>query len=365
MAGPCAALLKLGAVRPPNDLFEPSMSVLLTQTPELAHADARRVMGELLDLRHMDEKNGWTIMEKGLPPRRLALPFLAGLFTIIIGALLAVLFAFEGTITLKSGSPAAFTPEDRGILRPFWAGAGESDIRLLFEGSESEYVETVATEEAFRPVEVKARLKVTRDGSALEGLAGTREPFKYGGFAFSLMELEQTLRLRIDDSPIPINARPGAEALIPGSLSTLLFGQFRNGVVAKIDGSREELKPHITVRKKGTSGEPATLRPGEPVIVDGALVSLADVRETAVIRYSYDPGRAVLLAGGLITVLTIMLKLCWPYYFLAYRIDDSGEIVRLDLFASTGGAFASREKLLNRIVRLLTKDDLRLEALPD
>ncbi|MBE7415205.1 MAG: hypothetical protein HS130_08225 [Deltaproteobacteria bacterium] len=220
-------------------------------------------------------------------------------------------------------------------------------------------------EDALASVGTMAQLKVESDGAIIEGGAGTEGPFRYGGYTFRLLDIERTLRLRIDEGPIPLSVKPGNEALIPGSLSTLEFGQFRKGSITRLDGTRQELRPHVTVRKKGTSGEPALLRLGETVIVDGALVSLADARETAVLRYRYDPGRAVVLAGALLAVITVMLRLFVPYYLLAYRIDDSGEIVRLDLFASSGGAFSSKAKLLQRIERLLTKDDLRPEALPD
>lgn len=368
--------------------FEPSQSVLLTQTPERARADAGRVFCDALGLRPVDNGVEWTVMEKGIPPRRLALALLAGALVLMSGLLLSALFAFEGTVTLKAGSREAFAPEGRGIFGPLLLRPGPgSGPGLLFEGSTSEYIRSAEfvfphglrsklavwtgwerpefKEGALRPVEVRAKLSVIRDGPVARGEAGTTEPFQYGGYAFSLLSVEQTLRLKVNESPILINARPGGEAIIPGSLSTLVFGELVRGAVTRRDGSRQELRPHVAVRKKGTPGEPAVLRFGEAVIVDGALVALADAREEAVLRYRYDPGRRLLLAGGLLAVTAVSLWLCLPYYFLAYRIDASGEIVRLDVFASSGGAFASTERLIERAEALITKDDLRPEALKD
>lgn len=380
-------LLKRGALKAPSGPFEPSMSILLTQAPERAHADARRVMAEALGLRLISKDGEWTVMEKGIPPRVFHVLFPAALLTLFSGALITLLFAFEGTITLRSGSPMEFMPENRGLIRPFWKSETGS-VGLLFESSISEYVQTAsldyppdiksrlaiklgfqrpaieAGEDALASIGTKAHLKVRSDNGVTEGGAGTEGPFRYGAYAFRLIDIERTLRLRIDGSPIPLSVKTGGEAIIPGSLSTLEFGQFRKGSVTRLDGTRQDLRPHVAVRKKGAPGEPALLRLGEPVIVDGALVSLADVRETAVLRYRYDPGKAVVLAGGLLAVISIVLKLFGPYYLLAYRIDASVEIARIDLHASSGGAFSSKARLLHRIERLLTKDDLRPEALP-
>lgn len=364
------AIYKKGAQSgrtPEKNCFEPLQSILLTQDPERARTDANRVMREN-GLKLLRKDGEWTVMEKGLPPRLLALLFIAGLIAFVSGPLITSIFAFEGSVTLKADSPVAFVPEGRGIMQSFWKGSVKSgDLSLFFEGSTAEYIQAAApgVEDALVPLDMRAKLKVLRDGSVTVGVAGARKPMRYRGYAFRLLSLEQTLRLRIDGSPILLNAKPGGEALIPGSLSTLSFGEFRSGAIASPDGSWQELKPHVTVRKKGTSGEPAMLRLGEPVIVDGTVVALADTRETAVLAYRYDPGRAVLIAGGLLTVLAILFKLYWPYYSLAYRIDDSGDIVRLDLFASSGGMFASAETLLERIERLVTEDDLRPEPISD
>lgn len=379
----------LFAGKPAAASFAPSRSLLLTHEKAEAHETVRSVLRQMR-LRLVDKDGEWTVMERGLPWKWLTWAYHAGIIVCLAGVLMTFLFSFEETVALKPGEPRTITPETTGRVQSFWQEkTPPTDFHLLLESFTTEYTEAPeltypddglsrlavgmgwkgishdVKDDSLFPKDWWARVKVVRGSSTLtEKSLEINDPLEYGGYTIYLLGYEQTLKLRVDSNPLLIEAKGDGEVLIPGTTAALKLGTLRAGTVTRADNRTEEITPYVTVRRSGTAGEPAVLRMGDAVIVDGVSVAIAGFTESAILSYRYDPGVGVLWAGGLVVLIAMALRFYGRWYLVAYRVDDSDAIVSLDLHVMTRGLLADQERLLNRIETSLRARDIRPVALP-
>ncbi|MCC6503356.1 MAG: hypothetical protein IT362_09505, partial [Deltaproteobacteria bacterium] len=60
----------------------------------------------------------------------------------------------------------------------------------------------------------------------------------------------------------------------------------------------------------------------------------------------------------------VALRFYGSYYFVAYKVDDTDEIVCLSVHVTTKGLCADKRRLINRLEGLLTADDIKPTPLP-
>ncbi|HEY4708425.1 MAG TPA: cytochrome c biogenesis protein ResB [Thermodesulfobacteriota bacterium] len=371
--------------------FTPTKSFLVTQDAIRAHEETRRILMDI-GFRLVDKDNAWTAMERGLPYRWLTWAYHAGIVVCLAGILFTFLFAFEDTITLNAGSPQTVIPATTGRVQRIWQDATpQTDYHLLLDSFTTEYEES---HELDYPEDKKARLalglgwklpehRISSDplfatawkaGLKAVGSSGTvlaekeieiNEPMKHGGYTFYLMGFEQRLKLRVNDSFMPLDVKADDDVIIPGSTVKLSLGTLRSGKVKRLDGSVEELTPYVTVKDSESRDDPALLRLNQSVIVDGNVVTLVGFTEQAILSYRYDPGVALLWIGGIIVLIALALRLYGSYYLLAYRVDDADAIVSVNFSVTSKGVFAHPERIEGRIEELLTEGDLKPLALPE
>lgn len=370
--------------------FTPTKSFLVTQDAIRAHDETRRILNGL-GFRLVDKDSSWIVMEKGLPYRWLTWAYHAGIAVCLAGVLLTFFFAFEDTITLNTGSAKTVVPATTGRVQDIWQDATpQTGYHLLLDSFTTEYAESheldypedrksrlalglgwklpehkMSTDPLFA-TDWKAKLKVIGAGGTLaQKEIEINEPLKYGGYTFYLMGFEQRLKLRINDSFMPLDVKADDDVIIPGSTMKLSLGTLRTGKVKRLDGTVDELTPYVAVKDSESKDEPAILKLNGSIIVDGDVVTLVGFTEQAILSYRYDPGVGVLWIGGIIVLAALALRLYGSYYFLAYRVDDADAIVSVSFHVSSKGLFADAERLESRIEELLTAGDLKPLALPE
>lgn len=370
--------------------FQPTRSFLLTHDRGQSHEDIRNALKDLR-FRVVDKDSAWVVMEKGLPYRWLTWAYHAGIVLCLFGILLTFLFAFEETITLKPNEPQTIAPESTGLVQSIWqARTRPTDYHLLLESFTTEYTEAPELtypddklsraaiglgwqgglshelkDDSLFPKDWWAKVNVVKGSSTLaEKRLEINDPLQYGGYTIYLLGFEQTLKLMVDGNPLLIDAKADSEVLIPGTSTTLSFGTLRAGIATRLDKRTEELTPYVTVRKSGSTGDPAILRSGDSIIVDGVTVSLAGFTESAVLSYRYDPGVGVLWVGGLIVLIAMAFRFYGGYYLVAYKVDDTDAIVHLSIHVTAKGLWANPTIFLNRLEYQLTANDIKPVPLP-
>lgn len=370
--------------------FVPTRSFLLTHDRGQSHEDVRAAL-QSMRFRVVDKDNEWTVVEKGLPYRWLTWAYHAGIIICLFGVTLTFLFAFEEMMTLKPGEPQTIAPESTGLVQSIWQEKTRpTDFHLLLESFTTEYTEAPELkypddklsraaiglgwqgglshelkDDSLFPKDWWAKVNVVKGSSTLaEKRMEINDPLQYGGYTIYLLGYEQDLKLMVDGNPLLIDAKADSDVLIPGTETTLSFGTLRTGTATRLDGRLDVLIPYITVRKSGTTGDPAILRSGDGIIVDGVTVSLAGFTESAILSYRYDPGVGVLWVGGLLVLISMALRFYGAYYLVAYKVDDTDAIVCLNIHVTTKGLLASKERLLNRLENRLTANDIKPVPLP-
>lgn len=370
--------------------FEPAKSFLLTHERAQSHEDVRAAL-KGLRFKVVDKDSDWVVMERGLPYKWLTWAYHAGIILCLFGVLLTFLFSFEETMTLKPGEPQTIAPESTGLVQSIWQEkTPPTGFHLLLDSFTTEYVESAELtypddrlsraaiglgwkgaishelkDDSLFPKDWWAKVQAVKGSSVLtEKRMEINDPMDFGGYTIYLLGYEQELKLMVDGNPLLIDAKADSDVLIPGTGTTLSFGTLRTGTAKRLDGRTEELTPYITVRKAGSEDDPAILRMDGSIIVDGATISLAGFTESAILSYRYDPGVGVLWAGGLIVLIAMALRFYGAYYLVAYRIDDTDEIVTLSLHVTTKGLAANAKGLINRLERRLTENDIKPVPLP-
>ena len=368
--------------------FKPTRSFLLTHDRGHSHEDVRAAL-KGMKFRVADKDGEWVVMEKGLPYKWLTWAYHAGIVACLFGVLLTFLFAFEETMTLKPGELQTIAPESTGLVQSIWQDkTAPSGFHLVLDKFTTEYTEAP---ELVYPDDKKARaaiglgwqglshelkddslfakdwwasLRAVSGGSTLaEKKIEINDPLEYGSYTIYLLGFEQELKLMVDGNPLLIDAKADSEVMLPNS-STISFGTLRAGTATRVDGKEEEFTTFVTVRKTGSTGDPAVLRLGGSVIVDNVTVTLAGFTESAILSYRYDPGVGVLWAGGLAVLFAVALRFYGAYYLVAYKVDDSDDIVHLSVHVTTKGLLADKHKLLNRLEARLTANDIKPVPLP-
>ena len=369
--------------------FEPTKSFLLTHDRNQSHEDVREAL-KGLKFKVVDKDSEWVVMEKGLPYKWLTWAYHAGIIICLFGILLTFFFSFEETMTLKPGEAQTIAPESTGLVQSIWQErTPPSSFHLLLDEFTTEYIEAPelkypedrlsriaiglgwqgltheVKDDSLFPKDWRAKVRVVTGTATLaEKALEINDPLEYGGYTIYLLGFEQELKLMVDGNPLLIDAKADSEVMLPGTGSTLAFGTLRAGKALRLDNREEELTPYITVRKTGTTGDPAILRMGGSVIVDNSTVQLAGFTESAIVSYRYDPGVGVLWTGGLIVLFAVALRFYGSYYFVAYKVDDTDEIVCLSVHVTTKGLCADKRRLINRLEGLLTADDIKPTPLP-
>ena len=369
--------------------FEPTKTFLLTHDRNQSHEAVRTALKDL-KFKVADKDGEWVVMEKGVPYKWLTWAYHAGIVVCLFGILLTSLFAFEETMTLRPGEPQTIAPESTGLVQSIWQDKTPvAGFHLLLERFTTEYIEAPELvypedrrsraaiglgwqglshelkDDSLFPKDWWAKIKVVTGSATLaEKEIEINDPLRYGGYTIYLLGYEQDMKLMINGNPLLMDAKADSEVMLPGIGSTLAFGTLRTGTALRLDGRKEELTPFVTVRKTGSSGDPAILRMGGSIIVDNAAVSLAGFTESAILSYRYDPGVGVLWAGGLLVLVAIALRFYGAYYLVAYKLDDSDAIVCLNVHVAAKGLSANSHRLLNRLEHTLTANDIRPIPLP-
>jgi hypothetical protein len=375
---------------PMPDDFSPDHTFLLTQDMIDAKIEVRRVFREDLGFTLLSKGRTWVAMEKGPPRRFLTWLYHLGIAVCFIGFTLTYLFAYEGTTTLWPGSPDTIEPETGGraqrlLKRP----PRETSWSLVLDGFSTEYVEKPDLD---YPEDKISRLAVglgwmapryeMRGGLAAGGwrselrviadnrtvLSKTMEvndPLEYGWYTFYQIAFEQRLKVRIDGSPIPVEAETDTEVFIPGVTPTLKFKTLRTGTLNRLDGTVEEIIPYTTVsRAVEIAGKKDFVDIGRlsldgTLAIDGRDITIAGVSEGSTLSYRFDPGVPVLWWSGIFVLIVMCVRFYGSWYLAAYSLDEIDGIVKLRVHISTGGVLADRGKLAKRLEYFLTKDDLR------
>lgn len=383
--------------RRPDDRrsFKTHHTIYLTQGISNAIVEARNVLKDSLGFKLISKDSEWIIMEKGLPYRALTWVYHAGIAVCFIGFALSYFFAYEDVVTLWPGVPAKIAPKSSGLVQGLFSDpAPEGKFSLALEEFSTEYLmsarldypkdklsrlaiglgwkrpEYKLKDDSLIAKDWKSRLRVIEDGrTAAEKTIEVNDPLKYNGYTFYQMGYEQKLKLRVDDNPLPLEAMIDEEFFIPGSETPLKFTELRAGTLYKPDGSREEFTPYTMVRfsrkAEGASKDDLVkLSLNSAVQVDGRLLTLVDFEEGTQLSYRYDPGATVLWWAGIAALIAMFLRFYGYWYQVAYRVEESEGMAFLDINVSSKGIFADEKKLVARLERLLTKNDIRPPAIP-
>ena len=389
--------LLYGAKRSYPKDFTPDKRFYLTYPAAQAHEKVRFALKDTLGFKLVDKDSEWIIMEKGLPYKKLNWLYHAGIIVLFAGFLLTFLFSFEGTITLYPGVPQTLVPTTTGRLQRLWKkNQAESKFSLLLEDFTAEYVQSPhldypkdaasriaiglgwkapsyeLKEDSLAAKDWTSTVKVIKDNRTVaEQAVKVNEPLRYGGYTFYQEGYEQKLRFRVDDGPILLETKAGDELMIPGLESPLKFGELKTGTLTRLDGSTEKIIPYTTVKMavypaagKKKFEDVGRVELGGTIDVAGKRVTFAQFDEGAQLSYRYDPGVGILWAGWIFVVALLFIRFYPGYYMAAYRIEESGGIVFVELSITAKGLLADREKLIKRVEYHLTKDDVRIDELP-
>ncbi len=385
-----AALLARRAV--PKE-FELTHTFSLTHSVLEAHTEVRRILREDLGFRLISKDEEWIVMEKGLSYKWLTWLYHAGIVVCFIGFTLTYLFAFEDTITLNAGEAQTVAPSTNGRLQGLISPKrSPADFHLVLEDFITEYSESPSLNfpedktsrlavglgwdkpsyemkpESLSVKDWRSRIKAVQGGRTLyEKTIEINDPLKFGGYTFYQEGYEQSLRIRVDDNPIPLVAKTGDDAVIPGLDTTLKFGTFRTGTLYRLDGSIEKIKPFASVKLK--TGENkyddiGKIELGGFLDINGSRLTLVDAAESSVLSYRYDPGVPLLWWGGIFVLIAMSLRFFGGWYQIAYNIVEADSIVMLKMNINTKGLGAGAKRIIKRLEHYLTLNDIRPIPLP-
>ncbi|MBI5811039.1 MAG: cytochrome c biogenesis protein ResB [Deltaproteobacteria bacterium] len=387
----------------PRQDFTPAFSIGLTQNLPEAEAEARRVLREDLGFRYAQSESGpeeerWVVMEKGrLPYRLITWLYHLGIIVCLIGFLLTYLFAYEDIVTLQPGKHKTVTPSTDGRIQSLWRRKPpESKFSLLLEEFTSEYSHSPRLdyprdklgrlavglgwmkpvyeirETSYFPKGWKSRLKVIKDNrTTVEKTIRVNDPLKYGGYTFYQSGYEQTIKVRVDGSPIPLEAKAASPLIVPGLDAPLEFSGIKTGTLFRLDGTIEKITPVTFVRQasEATEGkrkddDGVRLPVGSTVVIDGRMITFADFTEATVLSYRFDPGFPLIWWSGIFVLAMMCLRFYGRWYLLAFKTGEADGITFIDIHVSANGLLADRERLVKGFMRGLTRNDIRPLELP-
>ncbi|MFQ5465638.1 MAG: cytochrome c biogenesis protein ResB [Thermodesulfobacteriota bacterium] len=382
----------IGSERPSPRDFHPTMALDLTQEAADAHIDVRRVLRAELGFHVVSKDDHVVVMEKGLPHKWLTIIYHAGFILCFAAFALTFLLAYEDTVTIRPGEPVRLEPEKGGrLLAALGRGGGASGFQIILDGVGTEYAEAP---ELDYPVDYAARLAMglgwTRPEYRLAGASvalGDRKgeirvlesartvlretlsaggSMSYGGYAIRLSDVEQSYRIRVNGSPILLDAEASSEVIIPGLDASLEFGPLTAGTLLRMDGGTENIAPRVRVRKvglaygRGGAVDLGWMAPGESLEVDGVRVTLVDYVESGVLGYRFDPGMPLFRWSGIFVLIIMALRFYGSWYRAEYRIDEVDGIPRLSLAVTSTGVLSDKERIAERVRYHLTKDEVEL-----
>lgn len=379
--------------------FKPDKTIYLTHGIHEAQSEVRRVLRENFGFSLASKDGDWVVMEKGLPYRILTLGYHGVLAVLFIGFILTYLFAYEGTLTLYPAKAESFSPDTTGRVQSLWKKKeGQTGFGIVLEEFSSEYIRAPRLnypkdklsrlavglgwkapayeikEDSVAPKDWTTRLQVTKGGkTVLTKTVKVNDPLRYGGYTFYQTDSEQKIKVRIDSSPILLEARADEDLFVPGIENPVRFGVMRTGTLLHLDGAVEKLVPYTIVRQALPQKNPKEAKKYEDIgrldlngsiIIDGKKVAFADYDEAAVLSYRFDPGVPVLWWGGIILLALMALRFYSSFCTAAYSIGESDGIVTLDVNVTTRGLLADKKRILDRLEYYLTRDDIRPSPLP-
>jgi cytochrome c biogenesis protein len=376
--------------------YPASRTFYLTQGITDAHDSVRKVLREELGFRVVSKDGDWIVMERGLPYRAITWVYHAGILACFMGLVLTYLFAFEDIVTLPPGKTVEVKPSVSARLSGVMGYGEAPDFSLVLDGFLTEYAQSPdldypkdklsrlaiglgwkapayeIKDGSIAAKDWKSVLRVVKDGSTV--MAKTIEvndPLKYGGYTFYQVGYEQRLKVRVDNNPIPLEATTDRDLVVPGLDAPLRFSTLRTGSLARLDGGIETITPNTSVKQrvrtkdgKTSSIDAGRLEIGGSIEIDGARIALVDFDESSVLSYRYDPGVPVLWWAGIAVLLAMVMRFFGLWYMLAYNVHESDGIVCLDVHVRAKGLSACEGRLLKRLERCLTRDDIRPSELP-
>jgi hypothetical protein len=386
----------LFAKRAYNGSYSPTHSFCLTQDIRVAYGEVARILREDMGFKTCSKDNEWISMEKGfwVHWRPLTWAYHAGIAFCIIGLFLTYLFAYEDYITLRQGVPQAIMPAERGRFAEFFnIQPRPTGFSVMLDKFTTEYVQSPRlkypkdkpsrlaiglgweglrheiTDDSLFPKDWKSRLRVLKgDLTVLEKEIELNSPLRYNGFTFYQAGFQDTIKIRVNDNPIPLTASTEEEMSVPGLDSPLRFKELRAGTVQRLDNSTEPIVPFTTIRQEDPEtkafADAGRLELGSPLTIDGVRLTLVDFEESSQLSYRFDPGFPLLWWGGLIVLIAMTIRFFGAWHLLAYNIAEKDGIVVLDVYISSKGLLADPEKQMGRLLHQLTKGDLRPLPLP-
>ncbi len=377
--------------------FEPTHTFYLTQNIKDAASEVRQILREELGFRLIEKDNPWIVMEKGLPYRWLTWIYHAGIIICFLGIALTYLFAFEGDLTLKPLVPTPVSPDTAGRLTSLWKGKeGFAGFNLMLDDFTAEYTETPhldypkdkisrlamglgwqvpaykITDESLSPRAWKSRVRIIKGGQqALEQVIDVNYPLRYGGYTFYQIGFEQTLKIRVDDNPIPLETKADEDLFVPGMDTPLKFSPLKDGLLYRLDGGVEKLKPFTIVKRRVKTEQEEVryedagrLELGDSIELDGKRIALSNLTEASTLSYRYDPGAKILWWAGLPVLIAMGLRFFGGWYMIAYNLYEQDRITCLDIYLVTKGLGAGPERLKSRLEKALTRNDIKATPLP-
>lgn len=372
----------------------PNHTLCLTQDYTEAQPEVRRVFREELGFRLVYKDDRWVTMEKGIPWKLFTWLYHAGIIICFIGFFTTYLFAYEDTITLWPGKATPVEPSTGSTVAGLLGSEpGGDGLSLVLDEFTTEYYHTPSleypegkisrlamglgwnpptyeiTDKSYFPKEWTARVRVIEQGEEeLNKAIELNDPLKYGGYTFYLMNFKQVYKVKVDDNPLPIEAEAGHDVVVPGVEAPLKFGSLKAGTLYRLDNVVEDITPFTTVSSAGGDDgyeDLGRVELGEAAVVEGRRVKFAGFEEGVVLSYRYDPGVPILLFGGILIVAFMAIRIYGGWYRATYRISEADGIATLEVFITTRGLWADREKLAERLDFFLTRDDLRPSLLPE
>jgi cytochrome c biogenesis protein ResB len=227
-------------------------------------------------------------------------------------------------------------------------------------------------DQSMSPRAWKSKIKVLNGSfSVFEKIVDVNYPLRYGGYTFYQDNFEQTLKIRVNDSFIPLETKADEDLFLPGLDAPVSLGAAKDGVLYRIDGGVENIRPATVLKRqvKADSGEKkyeevGRVELGDSILLDGRKITLAGVADSSTLSYRYDPGAKVLWWAGILVIAAMSVRFFGGWYLIAYKLDEKDRIVSLDLHISTRGLGANGLRLAKRLESALTRNDIRPASLP-
>jgi hypothetical protein len=371
--------------------FSTDYSLLLTHNMHGARSEANRVLTEDLGFKAVAGPGDWTVMEKGLPYRLLTWLYHVGIMVCFIAFTLTYLLAYEGVITLWPGVPDTVSPASTGRLqRLLGRTPQETTWSVMLDEFSAEYVHAPALEYPEDPgtrlaiglgwkaprytlekgsmalKDTRSALRIIENNKmVLDKVIEVNDPMRYGGYTFYQSGSVQTLKIRVDNGPIPLETQTDSDLFIPGLKSPLKFKTVITGTLLRLDKGVEEILPYTivtrTVKTKQTTAdrELGRLWFDGSIRVDGKRLTIAGFSQGTVLKFRYDPGVLLLWWGAIFVLIAMALRFYGAWYMAAYNLSETNGIVLIRIHVSTVGLRANKARLIKRIEDALTRDDIR------